>query len=1231
MKPFVHLHIHSYYSQLDGMSSIIELIEKAYNYEMKAIALTDHGNMFGIKEFYDYIEKKNKKSLAPYKLKPILGVEIYLASRSRFNKSIKTDLGGWHLILLAKNKQGYKNLCKLVSIAWIEGFYNRPRIDKKCLEQYSEGLIATSACLGGEISQKILNENQQGAEETILWFKKIFDDDFYLEIQRHQTNKENSDQTVYSRQIIVNQSLLKLAKKTNTKIICTNDVHFVEEDHAEAHDRLICLRTGKDLNDPKRMRYTKQEWFKSIEEMNAIFSDLPESLNNTIEIANKIEFYNINSEAIMPVFSIPESFGTEKTYRSIYSEETLKQEFNKKDQFQFDRLGGYNKVIRIKLEAEYLKKMTLQQAKKRYDPISDEILKRLDFELEIIKIMGFPGYFLIVQNFIQTAFNMGILVGPGRGSVAGSVVAYCLGITDIDPLKYNLLFERFLNIDRISMPDIDIDFDDEGRMNIVRWVTNKYGKERVAHIITHGTMAAKSSIKDVGRVQGLSVAQTEELIKLIPNRLQEEEQSRKIPDISIKNCIKYIPKLRKARYSNNKNLSNTLKYASILEGTIRQIGVHACGIIIGADNLTNFIPLATAKEKKTNEDVLITQYEGSVIESVGLIKMDFLGLKTLSIIKETILSIKKLKNISIDINHIPNNDSLTYELYSKGQTIGIFQFESTGMQKYLRELKPTQFEDLIAMNALYRPGPMSYIPDFINRKHGKTQVIYDFPEMESRLKETYGISIYQEQVMLLSRDLAGFSYEQSDELRRVMGKKLKNKMEHLHDKFIQGSIKNGFGPKKKLEKIWNDWTKFAKYAFNKSHATCYSWISYQTAYLKAHYPVEFLAANLTQNRNDINEINKFMTECFTMGIKVLGPNINESELNFVSNKKGDIYFGLNGIKGITRSAVENIVEERKKNGFFKNIFNFIERINLNICRKKTIEILSLSGAFDVFTEIKREHFFSKNIKEISFIEALIHYGNKLQLDKNSAIRPLFINFDTTIEIKKPEIPLAESWNNIELLNKEKDLLGAYLSSNPLDKYYLILKYICTLSICDFEKAKTTRCKQELILGGIVTNYRKGNTNAGVPFCIFKLEDFTGIKEISLFGKDYISFGKNDFTNIFLLVKGRFAFYQNSSKNIHFKITSIQFIDEKSNNIIHNIVILLPLHHLNKQIISDFSSIIKNKSGNSFLYFKIEYFDKKEIMSILLVSKTKKYYVDKQFVQYLEKNNIKFKINLNFNN
>jgi len=1220
--PFVHLHVHSHYSLLDGMSSIPALVDKAIADGMNALALTDHGNMFGAKEFYDYINKVNKKKDIGQKFKPILGVEAYCARRTRFDKSTKEDGSGWHLILLAKNKKGYQNLCKLVSTSWIDGHYYRPRIDKDVLKQYSEGLIVSSACLAGEIPRKILDGKIKEAEESIQWFKSVFGDDFYLELHRHKTDREDADREVYEKQKEVNPVLLELARKTNTKFIAANDVHFVEEEHADAHDRLICLNTGKDLNDPNRMRYTKQEWFKTRQEMQTVFSDLPEALATTSEIADKVEFYSIDSDAIMPLFPIPETFSTEEAYREKYSEEKLREEFNKEDEHRFDKLGGYHKVIRIKLEADYLRELTLQKAKTRYsDPVTSEVLERIEFELETMKTMGFPGYFLIVQDFIQAAKTMGVSVGPGRGSAAGSAVAYCLGITDIDPLKYDLLFERFLNPDRISMPDIDIDIADDGREDVLRWVTEKYGKEKVARVITYGTMATKSSIKDIARVQGLPLQEADRLTKLIPDRLPNDENGNPLK-INIENSIRYVPELREASLSNNQNLSDTLKYAQMLEGTVRQVGVHACGVIIGADDLTNYLPLSTAKEKGSDEDVRVTQYEGSIIESIGLIKMDFLGLKTLSIIKEAIANIKKSKGYDLNLDEIPLDDEKTYELFSKGQTVGTFQFESAGMQKYLRELKPTKFEDLIAMNALYRPGPMEYIPDFINRKHGRKEIEYDFPEMESRLKETYGIAVYQEQVMLLSRDLAGFTRGQSDELRKAMGKKLKDKMEALHTKFIEGATQKGFGPQEKLEKIWTDWAKFAEYAFNKSHATCYSLVAYHTAYLKANYPAEFMAANLTRNKDDIGEITKFMDECRTMGIVVKGPDVNESDLNFTVNKAGNIRFGLGGVKGVGASAVEAIVKERNAHGAFKGIFNFVERVNLTTCNKKNLEALCYSGAFDTFSEIKREQFFATNSKGEVFLETLMRYGNKYQTDKNAAMNSLFGGMDA-IEIATPEIPSTEAWSNIERLNKEKDLVGIYLSSHPLDDYFIILNYICNLELKDFEEAKVSHKNKDLIFGGIVTSFKQGNTKNGAPYGVLKLEDFSGSAEIPLFRDDFIEYNKYGFPNMYLLVRGKFKPRQYNEAIFDFKISSIQPLAEVKDSLVKKINIVLPLHELDEKLISELSSLIKNNPGGSSLYFRIEEMERHLIIS--LFAGDQKITINKELVHFLDGNKIKFEI------
>ena len=1109
MVQFAHLHVHSCYSILDGMSSISDLVDKSLKSGTNAIALTDHGNMYGIKEFYDYVKKKNENhnneindlkknkdiseeekneqiAIISKKLfKPIIGVEAYVARRSyKFNNKHpdrkKEDIGGWHLILLAKNTLGYENLCALISEANINGFYNKPRIDKELLEKYHDGLIVASACLGGEISQKLLGPdakdvddeentntgyedhinisegNYQKAKEAVMWFKNIFGDDFYLEIQRHETNKRGGNINVYKMQKIVNQSIIKLGIETNTKIIATNDVHFVEEEHSEAHDRLICLSTRKDLDDPKRMRYTKQEWLKTPEEMLKIFSDIPDALTNTLEIVDKIEFYSIDRKAMMPRFDIPEDFGTEEEYRKKYSEEELKNEFEKcfEEQYRqkyspeeirpefekwFKDQGGYNSVIRIKLEADYLEKLSYEGAATRYEmPLKTDIKERIDFELNTMKTMGFPGYFLIVQDLIAQSRRMGVSVGPGRGSAAGSVVAYCLKIIDIDPLRYDLLFERFLNPDRISLPDIDIDFDDEGRGRVLQWVTDKYGKNRVAHIITYGTMATKSSIKDVARVQKLPLPEADRLAKLIPDKFDEDPATGKAPKVNIENCRKFIPEFKKEAESKDESISSVLKYAEMLEGTVRQTGVHACGVIIGADDLTKLVPVCIAKDKDTGEDLLCTQYEGQVIEDIGLIKMDFLGLKNLNIITETISNIKKTRGIDLNINTIPLDDKKTYELFGDGKTVGVFQFESDGMSNYLKNLKPTKFEDLIAMNALYRPGPMDYIPSFIKRKNGEERITYDLPQMEARLKETYGITVYQEQVMLLSRDLAGFTRGESDELRKAMGKKLVDKMAKLHTKFIDGTKKNGYS-QVVCEKIWNDWAKFAKYAFNKSHATCYAWLAYQTAYLKANYPSEYMAAVLTKNMDKIDEVAKFMEECKYLKIEVLGPDINKSDMNFNASEDGTIRFGLAGIKNVGTKALENIIYEREKNGKFKTIYDFVSRVEQKTANKRVMEALVYSGAFDCFSDIKRSQYFvcAKNSNE-DFLTEIINYGSNLITLKELNTNSLFVDDKNVCSCPMPMPQKVTHDDSYSLLNKEKEFIGMYLTSHPLNyvKFYL---------------------------------------------------------------------------------------------------------------------------------------------------------------------------------------------------
>ncbi|NDW18202.1 DNA polymerase III subunit alpha [Dysgonomonas sp. 216] len=1246
MQPFVHLHVHSQYSLLDGQASIPKIVDKAKADGMRAVALTDHGSMFGIKEFVNYINKKNapvnadikdiKKAISEAQkngdqaqteelsktlqekeskiFKPIIGCECYVARRTRQSKEGKQDMSGYHLLVLAKNKQGYKNLIKMVSQSWTEGFYMRPRIDKELLEKYHEGLIVASACLGGEIPKRITAGETEEAEKAVMWFKDLFGDDFYLEMQRHKASRPDANTEAYPLQERVNKELVRLSEKFGVKLIATNDVHFVDESDADAHDRLICLSTGKDFDDPKRMMYTKQEWLKTTAEMNQLFSDMPQALATTNEIADKIEIYSIDSGPLMPFFDIDPSFGTEEQYKAKYSEADLIEEFTEDT---YKRLGGYNKVIRIKLEADYLEHLTMIGAVKRYgEDMNADTKERLSFELDTMKKMGFPGYFLIVQDFITAARGMGVAVGPGRGSAAGSAVAYCLGITDIDPIKYDLLFERFLNPDRISMPDIDVDFDDDGRGEVLRWVTEKYGQERVAHIITYGTMATKSAIKDVARVQKLPLAESNRLAKLVPDKIPDKKK------VTLRDAIEYVPELKEAMNSHDKVMTDTLKYAQMLEGNVRNTGVHACGVIIGQQAISDIVPVSTAEDKESGETILVTQYEGSVIEETGLIKMDFLGLKTLSIIKEALENIYHTTGERINIDTISLEDEKTYELYSLGKTTGTFQFESAGMQKYLKELQPTKFEDLIAMNALYRPGPMDYIPSFIARKHGREEIVYDIPIMERYLDDTYGITVYQEQVMLLSRLLADFTRGQSDELRKAMGKKLIDKMNALKEKFLSGGKANGHD-EKILNKIWGDWEKFASYAFNKSHATCYSWVAYQTAWLKANYPSEYMAAVLSRNLSNITEITKFMDECKAMEINVLGPDVNESFLKFSVNKAGDIRFGLAAIKGVGEGAVNNIVEERNANGPFKDIFDFVERINLTSCNKKNIEGLALAGAFDNFVEISREQFFAISVKGETFIDMLIRYGNKYQADKSQATNSLFGD-DTFFDIARPDIPQAEKWSDLERLGKERELIGIYLSAHPLDEYTIILKYVCNISVTELED-KEAHQNKEINFGGLVSDIREGITKRGHPYMIIKVEDFNGSGEVALFGDDYINFGRYGRKGLYIYVKGRIQPRKFDQTQFELKINSISLLPDVKDQLVEKITIALPLHDLNAQMIDELSTLLKGTEGNTLLYFDVV--DGERNMKIELFARSLKINVHKDLIDYLEGNDsIVFKVN-----
>ena len=1255
MQDFVHLHVHTQYSILDGQASIPRLVDKAMANGMRGIAVTDHGDMFGIKEFFNYVNKKNggtngeikdlKKKIAALEsgkeesespeaeiaackeqleaakkklFKPIFGCEMYVARRRLEDKEGKPDQSGYHLVVLAKNLKGYHNLIKLVSKAWTKGFYMRPRTDRAELEKYHEGLIVCSACLGGEVPRRITAGQFEEAEEAIRWYKNLFGDDYYLELQRHKATVARANHEVYPMQQVVNEKLIEYAKKYNIKLVCTNDVHFVDEENAEAHDRLICLSTGKDLDDPNRMLYTKQEWMKTREEMNEVFADVPEALSNTVEICDKVEFYSIDHAPIMPTFAIPEDFGTEEEYRKKFTEKDLFDEFTRDEngnvvmdeaaaKAKIERLGGYEKLYRIKLEADYLAKLAYDGAKRRYgENLSEEVQERIKFELHIMKTMGFPGYFLIVQDFINAArHQLDVSVGPGRGSAAGSAVAYCLGITQIDPIQYDLLFERFLNPDRISLPDIDVDFDDDGRGRVLNWVTEKYGQEKVAHIITYGTMATKLAIKDVARVQKLPLSESDRLCKLIPDKLPDKK-------LNLPNAIAYVPELQEAEVSPNPVLRDTIKYAKMLEGNVRNTGVHACGTIICRDDITDWVPVSTADDKETGEKMLVTQYEGSVIEDTGLIKMDFLGLKTLSIIKEAIENIRQSKGIVLNIDEVPIDDPATYRLYSEGRTIGTFQFESAGMQKYLRELQPSTFEDLIAMNALYRPGPMDYIPDFIDRKHGRKPIEYDIPIMEKYLKDTYGITVYQEQVMLLSRLLADFTRGESDALRKAMGKKLRDKLDHMKPKFIEGGKKNGHDPKV-LEKIWADWEKFASYAFNKSHATCYSWVAYQTAYLKANYPSEYMAATMSRNISNITEITKLMDECKSMGVKVLGPDVNESNLKFSVNYRGDIRFGLGAIKGVGESAVQSILDERRKNGEFKNIFDFVQRVNLSACNRKNIENLALAGGFDSFSGIKREDFFVKNAKDESFSDILVRYGNKYQLDKAAAANSLF-GGEHEVEVATPEIVPAPSWSDLERLNKERDLVGIYLSAHPLDEFAVILENVCNVHMAELTDL-TPLQNHDLVLGGIVTGVREGYTKTGKPYGIAKVEDYSGTAEFAFFGNEWVE-KKNFFMEgMFLFMKGKCQPKQWKQEEWEVKINSIELLPEVKERVVEKLTVTAPLSAIDDQLIMEFSSLVKDSPGNAELHFLVR--DEDGQMYVNLMSRTMKISVQKELVNYLK--------------
>ena len=1163
---FTHFHVHSQYSILDGAASIPGLIEKAKADGQTALALTDHGNMFGIKLFYDTCRQKG--------IKPILGCEAYVARVSLYNKEKPIDRSGEHLIILAKNLTGYLNLVKLCSTAFCDGFYYRPRIDKTQLEKHHEGLIISSACLGGEIDQKIMAGDLEGAEKAALWYKNLFGEDYYLEVMRHPAADPKQRAEIYDNQQRCIQEKIKIARKLNIKLIATNDVHFLNEEDAEAHDLLICLNTRKDIDDPTRMRYTRQEWFKTTQEMIDLFPDLPEAIENTQEITDKVEEYELDSDPLMPVFPIPPELGTEEEYRQKFSQEDLFNEFTRDEKGnvvlteeeankKIKKLGGYDRLYRIKLEADYLKELTMKGVVKRYgENPSPEIMERIIFELHIMKTMGFPGYFLIVQDFIQAARDMGVIVGPGRGSAAGSAVAYCLGITNIAPIKYGLLFERFLNPVRISLPDIDVDFDDAGRQQVLEWVTEKYGADKVSHIVTFGSMAAKMAIKDVARVLKLELSEANRLAKMVPEA----------PKMTLKKAYKENPDLEKEKQSLNPLISKTIQFAETLEGSIRQTGVHACGILISRDPLTDHIPIMPTE----GESLMTTQYDGHFVEPIGLIKMDFLGLRTLSIIKTCLDNIKKSKHIVLNENEIPLDDEETFKLFTRGDTTGLFQFESPGMKKHLRALQPNRFEDLVAMNALYRPGPMEYIPSFIRRKLGEEPIEYDHPMMEPYLKETYGITVYQEQVMLQSRALGLFTRGQSDTLRKAMGKKKFELLAELKGKFVEGCKNNPDfvqGAKEKgkdveelVNKIWGDWEAFASYAFNKSHSVCYAYIAYQTGFLKAHYPAEFMAANLSNNLSDITKVTVFMDECKRMGLSVLAPDVNESYNDFTVNSHGQIRFGIAAIKGVGEAAVEKIIEEREKNGPYKDVYDFFERIDYKSVNKKTIENLITAGGLDSFGYHRAQYLHLVDATT-TVLDNLVNYGQKNQQDSMNLQATLFGELDG-FEVTKPNIPDCEPWHDYEKSKKEKELIGIYLTSHPLDPYKLEMQLLCT-PVEELNNGLETFKGKEINIAGIITAKREGKTKTGKDFGILTLEDFSGTYELAFFGKDYTDFRQYFIDETAIYVKGKVGpKWGKEGNELTFTIQKVGLLEALTENAIRSITLQVDIEKLTLETVTE---------------------------------------------------------------
>ena len=1217
MPDFVHLHVHTQYSILDGAAAIKPLIKRAKALGMNAIAITDHGNMYGVKNFHDTATDAG--------VKPILGCEVYVV-KNRFEKD-KDEKAGDHLILLAKNLEGYHNLCKMVSYSFTEGFYYKPRIDKQLIEQYHEGLICCSACLGGEVPQAIMHNDIEEAERVVQWFKNIFGEDYYLELQLHPSGDPQKDADVYENQLRVNKVILELAAKYGVKYICSNDVHFILAEDAVAHDHLICLNTGRDLDDPNRMRYTFQEYLKSPEEMAALFPDHPEALATTLEIADKCEDYKLTHAPLMPNFPPPEDFPIalgelrESFVKKIEDEEMLAKISACATVPELEELVAGDKELSDRLMVAkqycYLKDLTYKGAHMRYGDVLDEKTEeRIKYELSTIEWMGFPGYFLIVWDYIRAAREMGVSVGPGRGSAAGSVVAYCLKITNIDPLKYDLLFERFLNPERISLPDVDVDFDEDGRADVLRYCVQKYGQKRVAQIVTFGTMAPKMAIKDVARVQKLALSESDRLSKLVPDKVTPDKKHGETPFDFV---YKESPELAAERESPNQLIRNTLKYAEKLEGSIRQTGVHACGVIIGQDDLEKFAPMAIAKDAELN----VVEFEGKEVESVGLIKMDFLGLRTLSIIKDAVENVKAVHGVDVDIDGISLDDAPTYEVFARGDTTGLFQFESPGMKKHLRNLKPNRFEDLIAMNALYRPGPMEYIPNFIARKHGQEPVTYEIADMEEYLNDTYGITVYQEQVMLLSQKLAGFTGGEADTLRKAMGKKKRDVLDKMKPKFIEGCKQRGHD-EKICDKIWGDWEAFASYAFNKSHSTCYAYVAYQTGYLKAHYPSEFMAALLSRNLADIKQLTLYMNECKRMGIRVLGPDINESMRTFSSNKAGDVRFGLGAVKGVGEAAVESIIAERNANGRFKDIYDLMERVNFSAVNRKCFENLAYAGGFDSISGFHRGKFFGADARDntgVTFIEQLMRYGQRFQAEKNNAQQSLF-GGGGHVDIQRPVLPACADWSQLETLAKEREMIGHYLSAHPLDDYKIIINHMCKTQLTELENLEALK-GQEIAVAGMVVSVQNLITKTGKPWGKFVLEDYNGTHEFALFSRDYENFRKYLFSDYFLFVRGRVQPKPYNDKELEFKIISMVQLSEMRDTMIKEMNVLLPVEDVTPTLVRELTEKVKEAKGETL--FRISVIDREAHVSLSLFSKSHKVSLTQSLVSYLDDNEIKYSI------